>query len=137
MRTILAFTFVMMFATLSFAQTTYVTPEEAKADPDFELQGEYKDTTRGLHVIAMGDGEFQVVTYTDGLPGAGWNGKDKKTVDMDADAVESMLRNFKRVNRKSPSQPAVDQCNAVINWYDFFLIFVIVVFLFYFAFSVQ
>ena len=92
----------------------YTTPEKAKADPDFDLQGEYADTTRGLQVIALGDGEFQVVTYTDGLPGAGWNGKDKKSIEIDADALESMLDNFERVDRKSPTLGAKPPGGAVV-----------------------
>ena len=67
----------------------YDTPEKANEDEDFSLQGEYTDSTRGLQVIALGDGEFRVVVYTDGLPGAGWNGKDKQQLDLDADALES------------------------------------------------
>ena len=37
----------------------YDTPEKANQDEDFALQGEYTDSTRGLQVIALGDGEFQ------------------------------------------------------------------------------
>ncbi len=43
-------------------------PQQVAQDPDFALQGEYADTTRGLQAIATGDGTFQVVIYTDGLP---------------------------------------------------------------------
>ena len=81
----------------------YETPEKAVEDPDFALQGEYTDSTRGLQVIAMGDGEFRVVVYTDGLPGAGWNGKDKQQLDLDAEQLEAMVGKFKRVERKSPT----------------------------------
>ena len=98
----------------AIAQDTYVTPQQAKSDPDFELQGEYTDSTRGLQVIALGDGEFQVVTYTDGLPGAGWNRKDKKSIEVDADAVEALLRNFKRVERKSPTLGAKPPGGSVV-----------------------
>ena len=81
----------------------YDTPEKAAEDPDFALQGEYTDSTRGLQVIAMGDGEFRVVVYTDGLPGAGWNGKEKQQLDLDAEQLEAMVGKFKRVERKSPT----------------------------------
>ena len=47
----------------------YTTVDEAKVDPDFELQGEYRDATRGVQAIALGDGGFSVVVYTGGLPG--------------------------------------------------------------------
>ena len=81
-------------------------------DPDFALQGEYADATRGMQVIALGDGEFQVVIYTDGLPGAGWNGKDKQTLEVDVDDVEAMLEQFKRVDRQSPTLGATPPAGA-------------------------
>ena len=65
-------------------------------------------------MVALGDGEFQVVTYTDGLPGAGWNGKDKKTIEVDADAVEALLSNFDRVDRKSPTLGAKPPSGSVV-----------------------
>lgn len=51
-------------------------------DADFFLQGEYAGelqtsegpaTKTGLQVIALGDGRFQAVEYSGGLPGSGWN----------------------------------------------------------------
>ena len=92
----------------------YDTPEKANQDEDFSLQGEYTDSTRGLQVIALGDGEFRVVVYTDGLPGAGWNGKDKQQLDLDADALESMVSKFKRIERKSPTLGSKPPVGAVV-----------------------
>ncbi|MGB7342947.1 MAG: family 16 glycoside hydrolase, partial [Pirellulaceae bacterium] len=89
-------------------------PEKANENPDFALQGEYVDSTRGIQVVALGDGEFQVITYTDGLPGAGWNGKDKTSIEIDADAVEAMLSNFDRVDRSSPTLGAKPAAGAVV-----------------------
>ncbi len=67
---------------------TYIDPEVAtKEDPDFSIQGEYTGTLKGengtrkfgVQVIALGGGEFQAVGYVGGLPGDGFNLKDKVT----------------------------------------------------------
>jgi len=61
----------------------FLTPETA--GPDFKVQGEYVGTAGktkiGVQVIALGDGAFQAVIHEGGLPGAGWNGKTRHTVD--------------------------------------------------------
>ena len=59
---------------------TYIDP--ANVDADYAVQGEYSGTIdggkAGGHLIALGDGKFDVVGYPGGLPGDGWNG-DKST----------------------------------------------------------
>jgi hypothetical protein len=59
--------------------------EEAKADADFHIQGEYlgegvlPDATQGnvgAQVIARGEGDFEIYVLTGGLPGEGWKRGD-------------------------------------------------------------
>ncbi len=61
---------------------------------DFKFQGEYfAEVLRGggigCQVIALGNGSFQAVLCKDGLPGQGWDGKDKSLMDgkIDGDKV--------------------------------------------------
>jgi hypothetical protein len=49
---------------------TYLDP--ASAGPDYAAQGEYKNDWGGAQVIALGEGNFRMVTYPGGLPGDGW-----------------------------------------------------------------
>jgi hypothetical protein len=73
------------FALLLVAQekpgkTAYLSPEQA--GPDFLVQGEYrghagKETDMGAQVIARGDGKLEIVLLSGGLPGAGWDGKNR------------------------------------------------------------
>ncbi len=66
-----------MFATAIYAAETKPAPETfldpAKAGQDFIDQGEYKNDWGGAQIIALGDGNFRMVTFQGGLPGDGWN----------------------------------------------------------------
>src|SRR5262249_40062216 len=53
---------------------------------DLKYQGEYLSSPGdkekiGVQVIALDKGHFQAVVYPGGLPGAGWNGKDRSLMD--------------------------------------------------------
>lgn len=57
--------------------------DPAKAGDDYKIQGEYMVKSKerkpaGVHVIALGKDEYEVIVYDDGLPGAGWKRGDRK-----------------------------------------------------------
>lgn len=83
----------------------YATPEEASADPDFAVQGEYVGDGVGVQVIALGKGQFRAVTYPGGLPGAGWEGPEKESQEGDLEAIKAMIAKLKlnQVRRQSPT----------------------------------
>lgn len=66
--------------------------DPSKTDTDFPLQGEYAGEVAtadgslgfGVQVIALGEGKFHAVCYHGGLPGDGWDRKDKIEVDGEA-----------------------------------------------------
>ena len=55
---------------------TFLDP--AKAGQDYRDQGEYKNDWGGAQIIALGEGNFRMVTYRGGLPGDGWDKEFKQ-----------------------------------------------------------
>jgi hypothetical protein len=128
------------------SETTYTDPTDA--GPDFAYQGEYlgkgeidgQEITIGAHVIALGDGKFEVVGYFGGLPGEGWSRGDRavrhegakegdKVVFKGDDGVTSTVADKKitvatgdgrevavldKVERKSPTLGAKAPSGAVV-----------------------
>jgi hypothetical protein len=94
----------------------YATPEEAQQDPDFAVQGEYTGEKVGVQVVAQGDGKFRVVQYPGGLPGAGWEGKEKEVQELDTQAVLNLIAELPltRVERHSPTLGQAPPEGAVV-----------------------
>jgi hypothetical protein len=66
---------------LTAADTNPAFTNPSEAGPDFGFQGEYvggaPDHRWGAHIIALGDGKFDMVGFRGGLPGEGWRRGDE------------------------------------------------------------
>lgn len=94
-----------------WGQVVAIDLESAQVDPDFALQGEYRtavdaNESRGVQVVALGQGNFRVVIYTGGLPGAGWNRQSPQVIpEEDREGVHELLASLQvqKVERSSPT----------------------------------
>ncbi|QDU28447.1 hypothetical protein ETAA8_35470 [Anatilimnocola aggregata] len=133
----------LLLQTLALAGPTYTDPD--KTDADFAYQGEYAGTVKeegneltiGVQVIALGKGKFHAVGYPGGLPGDGWNKKDKVEADgeikdgvlvfeqdgatahikdgtLTIKAADKELGKLSKVNRSSPTLGAKPPMGAVV-----------------------
>ena len=60
----------------------YLTEKEAtEAGENPLLQGEFANAKMGANVISLGKGEYRLVLFKGGLPGAGWDGTPKIEVE--------------------------------------------------------
>ncbi len=106
---------------------TYLTVETA--GPDFPLQGEYAADGQGADIIALGDGNFRLVTFKGGLPGAGWDGSAKTETEAKRDGDVIRFKDvgelkggvltlgsaqLKRVERHSPTEGAKAPTGAIV-----------------------
>ncbi len=94
----------------------YETPEAAQASADFKIQGEYASATRGMQVIALGNGEFAIKVYNGGLPGAGWDRSPAREIDGDSADVAELVEASKlqRIERTSSTMGLKPPMGAVV-----------------------
>jgi len=75
-------------------------PNDSSLPPDVKFQGEFlsEDGKVGCQVISLGQKTFQAVVYPGGLPGAGWDGKERILMDgtLDEDKVTFKAATGKR-----------------------------------------
>ena len=62
-------------------ENTWTDPDDKTLPADFEYQGEYKSEGHGCQVIALDKGRFQAVVFPGGLPGDGWDRKNRILMD--------------------------------------------------------
>lgn len=113
---------LLLAASAQAQEPVYADPQSARSHPDFAVQGEYaseKETGAGgpaMQVIARGDGEFSVVVYDGGLPGAGWRGEPPRQLETDAETVGELIESMalRRIDRVSPTLGASPPPDAVV-----------------------
>jgi len=87
-------------------------PADASLPPDFQVQGEYVGDDAdghklGCQVIALGGGSFQAVLLPGGLPGDGWDGKQKSLLEGTLEGEQAVFKSAEGKRKylaQSPSE---------------------------------
>jgi hypothetical protein len=79
------------------AKVVWTDPKDPSLPADFKIQGEYTGDVAGggklgCQVIALGHGAFQAVVLPGGLPGDGWDGKNKILMDGKLDGEKAAFK---------------------------------------------
>ena len=85
---------------------TFTNSADPKLPADYMYQGEYSNQSLGAQVIALGKGAFHVVVYPGGLPGAGWDGKNKILLEGKLQEKSVILHAAKGKKRYLGNSPA-------------------------------
>jgi len=97
MKPILTFLATLFIPFLAYAAEkdfagTFVDAKDPNLPADFYFQGEYVGNDMGVQVIGLDKGAFQAVLYTGGLPGAGWDGKNRSLLSGKSSAKKVSLK---------------------------------------------
>lgn len=79
------------------AKGVWTDPTDQTLPVDFKIQGEYVGEIKGggktgCQIIALGNGAFQAVVLPGGLPGDGWDGKNKILMDGKLDGEKATFK---------------------------------------------
>lgn len=113
--TILFFTIAFFFEVNRSSAAGTADVALAQQDPDFAVQGEYVGVDQAMQAIAMGDGDFDLVIYEGGLPGAGAKSNPRR-IQSDIDTVKGLIDSMglTRVERKSPTLMRQPPSGAIV-----------------------
>ncbi|WP_372894876.1 family 16 glycoside hydrolase [Stieleria sp.] len=111
-------TLVCLFAVSVLPARSQDSPssQNHRTDPDFTVQGEYSGENRSMQVIALGDGEFEIIVYDVALDRIVGAGNPPRRLDGDEDTVADLAESLelKRVERTPPSLGATPPPDAIV-----------------------
>ncbi|WP_231744034.1 family 16 glycoside hydrolase [Stieleria neptunia] len=90
--------------------------QDHRTDPDFTVQGEYTGDHRSMQVIAVGDGEFEIIVYDVALDRIAGSANPPRRLDGDEDTVADLADSLEleRVERTPPSRGATPPPDAIV-----------------------
>lgn len=127
---IISILLVLACANLGIAQEKKADPRltitsREDVDDDFRFTGEYQGHVKneyeakvpvGLQIYSKGSGKFGGMYYANGLPGTGWNGKDREKLDgVRSGALLELSGDTKRVEMVNGSPTIYDKDGKIIG----------------------